>query len=132
MAMKIKTGDLVQVMRGKDKGKRGKVLKVIKIEERNKKGEVIRTKVRVVVEGVNIRKKHIKRTSQNEGGIIEFPAPIDISNVMLVDPITNEPTRVGFEIVEENGYRIKYRIAKKSGKRIDIVSKKPIKENSAK
>ena len=128
MAMKIKRGDTVVVLRGKDKGKQGKVLKVLKKEERNKKGEVIRTKVRVVVEGVNLRKKHVKATQVSEGGIIEFEAPIDISNVMLVDPKTGKPTRVGYEIVEENGYLVKYRVAKKSGTRLDVVSKKPIKK----
>jgi large subunit ribosomal protein L24 len=128
MAAKIKRGDLVVVVRGRDKGKQGKVLRVIKKEERNKKGEVIRVKTRVVVEGVNIRKRHVKATQFSEGGIIEFEAPIDISNVMLVDPKTGEPTRVGFETVEENGYLVKYRVAKKSGTRLEVVSKKPIKK----
>jgi large subunit ribosomal protein L24 len=128
MAEKIKRGDLVVVLRGKDKGKQGKVLRVIKKAERNKRGEVIRVKTRVVVEGVNIRKKHVKATQFSEGGIIEFEAPIDISNVMLVDPKTGEPTRVGFETVEENGYLVKYRVAKKSGTRLEVVSKKPIKK----
>jgi len=128
MAAKIKTGDLVVVVRGKDKGKQGKVLKVIKKEERNKKGEVVKVKTRVVVEGVNLRKKHVKATQVSEGGIIEFEAPIDVSNVMLVDPKTGQPTRVGFEVVEENGYLVKYRVAKKSGTRLEVVSKKPIKK----
>jgi large subunit ribosomal protein L24 len=128
MAAKIKKGDTVIVVRGRDKGKKGKVLKVVKKEIRNKKGEVIQTKVRVVVEGVNIRKKHVKATQFSEGGIIEFEAPIDVSNVMLEDPKTGEPTRVGFEIVEEDGYLVKYRVAKKSGTRLDVVSKKPIKK----
>ena len=128
MAAKIKRGDLVVVVRGRDKGKQGKVLRVIKKEERNKKGEVLRVKTRVVVEGVNIRKRHVKATQFSEGGIIEFEAPIDISNVMLVDPKTGEPTRVGFETVEENGYLVKYRVAKKSGTRLEVVSKKPIKK----
>ena len=128
MAAKIKKGDTVIVVRGRDKGKKGKVLKVVKKEIRNKKGEVIQTKVRVIVEGVNLRKKHVKATQFSEGGIVEFEAPIDISNVMLEDPKTGEPTRVGFEIVEEDGYLVKYRVAKKSGTRLDVVSKKPIKQ----
>ena len=128
MAAKIKKGDLVVVLRGRDKGKQGRVLKVLKKEERNKKGEVIRTKIRVIVEGVNLRKKHVRATQVSEGGIVEFEAPIDISNVMLVDPKTGKPTRVGFETVEENGYLVKYRVAKKSGTRLDVVSKKPIKK----
>jgi len=128
MAAKIKTGDTVIVLRGKDKGKKGKVLRVVKKEIRNKKGEVVETKVRVVVEGVNLRKKHVRATQVSEGGIVEFEAPIDVSNVMLVDPKTGEPTRVGFETVEEDGYLVKYRVAKKSNTRLDAVSKKPIKK----
>jgi large subunit ribosomal protein L24 len=128
MAAKIKTGDKVVVVRGRDKGKEGKVLKVIKKEIRNKKGEVIEVKTRVVVEGVNLRKKHVRATQVSEGGIVEFEAPIDVSNVMLVDPKTGKPTRVGFEIVEEDGYLVKYRVAKKSGTRLDVVSKKPVKK----
>ncbi len=128
MAAKIKTGDKVVVVRGRDKGKEGKVLKVIKKEIRNKKGEVIEVKTRVVVEGVNLRKKHVRATQVSEGGIVEFEAPIDVSNVMLVDPKTGKPTRVGFEIVEEDGYLVKYRVAKKSGTHLDVVSKKPVKK----
>jgi large subunit ribosomal protein L24 len=128
MAAKIKTGDTVVVVRGRDKGKQGKVLKVLKKEIRNKKGEVIQTKVRVIVEGVNLRKKHVRATQVSEGGIVEFEAPIDVSNVMLVDPQTGQPTRVGFETVEEDGYIVKYRVAKKSGTRLDVVSKKPVKK----
>lgn len=78
----ITKGDLVRVISGDDKGKEGKVLKVL-----TKQG-------RVVVEGVNLVKRHRKATPTTEGGIIQFPAPIHASNVMLLDPKTGEPTRV--------------------------------------
>jgi len=101
---KIKTGDYVQVMSGKDRGKKGKVLKVL------------RDKDRVIVEGLNIVTKRVKPTAENpQGGLVEKEAPIHISNVMLVDPKTGEPTRVGYRF-DENGNKIRY--AKKSGEQI--------------
>ncbi len=100
---KIKKGDLVMVMSGKDRGSKGHVL------------QVIRSKDRVVVEGVNIIKKRVKPTAENpSGGIIEKEAPIHISNVMLVDPKTGEPTRVGYKIVD--GKKVRY--SKKSGEEV--------------
>ncbi len=100
---KIKTGDQVMVMSGKDRGKKGKILKIL------------RDKDRVIVEGVNIVKKRIKPSAENpQGGIIEKEAPIHVSNVMLVDPKTGEPTRVGYRF--EDGKKIRY--AKKSGQQI--------------
>lgn len=105
---KIRSGDTVIVIAGKDKGVRGQVLRVD-----NKAG-------RVVVEGANVVKKHQKPTQAGrrniQPGIIEFEAAIDISNVMLVDPKTDQPTRVGFR-VDENGRKI--RVARKSGQDID-------------
>jgi large subunit ribosomal protein L24 len=105
---KIKVGDTVQVIAGKDKGVRGEVLRVYpKIQ-------------RVVVERVNILRKH--QRAQQAGrqqitpGIIEFEGPINISNVMLVCPHTDEPTRVGFR-TDEDGRKI--RISRKSGQDID-------------
>ncbi len=100
---KIKTGDQVMVMSGKDRGKKGKILKVL------------RDKDRVIVEGVNIVKKRIKPSAENpQGGIVEKEAPIHISNVMLVDPKTGAPTRVGYRF--EDGKKIRF--AKKSGQQI--------------
>ncbi len=91
------------VMSGKDRGKKGKILKVF------------RDKDRVIVEGVNIVKKRIKPSAENpQGGIVEKEAPIHISNVMLVDPKTGEPTRIGYRF--EDGKKIRY--AKKSGQQI--------------
>ncbi|WP_457568678.1 50S ribosomal protein L24 [Desulfurobacterium sp.] len=105
---KIKAGDKVVVIAGKDKGKVGKVLKVLPEEER------------VIVEGVRIIKKHLKPSQKYpEGGIIEREAPIHISNVMLVDPKDGKPTRVGIKF--ENGKKFRY--AKRSGAVIDEISK---------
>ena len=98
--MKIIKGDKVIVIAGKDKGKTGDIQKVLP-----------RTN-RVVVEGVNLRKKHKKPTQNNpEGSIVEIYAPIDASNVMLVDPKTKKPTRIGHKIVKGK----KVRVAKASG-----------------
>ena len=98
--MNLVNGDNVIVIAGRDKGKTGTIQKVI--PEQN----------RVVVENVNLRKKHKKPTQQNpDGGIVEVYAPIDASNVMLLDPKTKKPTRIGHKIVK--GKKVRY--AKKSG-----------------
>ncbi len=107
--MRIKVGDEVEVIAGNDKGVRGAVQRVIP------------GKNRIVVSGINMVKKHQKPRptggrSRTQGGIIEFEAPIDASNVMLVCPHTGEPTRVGIRRDEE-GRRIRF--SKKSGKDID-------------
>ena len=108
--MHIKLDDDVIVIAGNDKGARGRVQRVIP------------KKNRVVVSGVNVVKKHQKpratggRGSQSQGGIIEFEAPIDASNVMLIDPESGEPTRVGIRR-DEDGRRIRY--AKRSGVDLD-------------
>ncbi|APF41504.1 50S ribosomal protein L24 [Neomicrococcus aestuarii] len=112
MGAKIKKDDLVQVISGKDKGKTGKVLRVLPEGQR------------VLVEGVNRVTKHV-RAGQNEsgavtGGITVVEAPVHVSNVMVVDPETKKPTRVGFreEEVEKNGVKktVRVRFAKASGK----------------
>ena len=98
--MNLLKGDKVIVIAGRDKGKTGTIQKVI--PELN----------RVVVEGVNIRKKHKKPTQQNpDGGIVEIYAPIDASNVMIVDPKTKKPTRIGHKEVKGK----KVRVTKASG-----------------
>ncbi len=98
--MNLVKGDTVIVIAGRDKGKTGVIQKVI--PEQN----------RVVVENVNLRKKHRKPTQANpEGGIVEIYAPIDASNVMLLDPKTKKPTRIGHKVVK--GKKVRY--AKKSG-----------------
>ncbi|WP_080147323.1 50S ribosomal protein L24 [Marinilactibacillus piezotolerans] len=98
--MFVKTGDKVKVLAGKDKGKQGTILKAL--PKQNK----------VVVEGINIMKKHTRPTGMGqEGGIVETEAPIHVSNVQLIDPKTDEPTRVGYKF--EDGKKVRY--AKKSG-----------------
>jgi large subunit ribosomal protein L24 len=100
MASKIKSGDTVQVIAGKDKGKRGRVLKVFPADEK------------VLVEGVNRVTRHRRPTQQNpKGERRQQDAPIHVSNVMLVDPETSRPTRVRFEFRDG----AKHRIAVKSG-----------------
>lgn len=104
--MKIKKGDKVQVIAGADKGKVGVVLRVLPKTNR------------VVVEGVNIRKKHMCPSPKYEnGGIIEFEAPIHVSNVAILDPKENVPTRVGYKFID--GKKVRY--AKKSGEIIDPI-----------
>ncbi|WP_148468471.1 MULTISPECIES: 50S ribosomal protein L24 [unclassified Alistipes] len=100
----IKKGDMVQVMAGDNKGKQGKVLKV----------EV--SKQRAVVEGVNLCKKATKPNAQNpQGGIVEKEAPIHVSNLMVLDPKSGKPTRVGRK-ADAKGKLVRY--AKKSGEEI--------------
>ncbi|MFC4620254.1 50S ribosomal protein L24 [Camelliibacillus cellulosilyticus] len=102
--MHVKKGDKVQVISGKDKGKQGVILAAYPKNQR------------VLVEGVNIVKKHAKPSQANpQGGIIDMEAPIHVSNVMPLDPKTNEPTRVGYKVVDGK----KIRIAKKSGEPLD-------------
>lgn len=102
--MHVKKGDTVKVITGKDKGKQGVIL------------EALPKKDRVIVEGVNIVKKHAKPSQDNpQGGIINKEAAIHVSNVMPVDPKTGEPTRVGYK--EVNGKKV--RVAKKSGELLD-------------
>lgn len=106
--MKIKTGDKVKVLKGKDNGKTGKVIQIFVNEA---KGQTY-----VVVENVNILKKNMRPRKEGEKGqIIELPAPINISNVMVIDPKSNKPTRVGYKIEGKE----KKRVAKVSGEYID-------------
>ena len=97
---KIKKGDQVIVLTGRDKGKKGEVL------------EVLRSESRIRVQGVNMVKRHRRATQNDAGGIISMEAPLHISNVAHVDPDTGAATRVGFEM--KNG--VKVRIAKRSKK----------------
>ena len=106
--MKIKTGDKVKILSGKDSGKTGKVLQVLKNKETKK--------VFVVIEGANILKKHLRAGRKGDKGqIIELPAPMDMSNVMLIDNNSKKPTRVGYKIEGDE----KKRVAKVSGEFID-------------
>ncbi|MBL8014928.1 MAG: 50S ribosomal protein L24 [Candidatus Doudnabacteria bacterium] len=107
---RLKTGDKVKVMRGKEAGKEGELLKIVRVKDR--KGV---EKVRVVVGGINKVKRHQKPnpTLGLAGGVIEIEKPIDISNVMLIDPKLNVPTRVGVKVDEKTGKKVRF--AKKSG-----------------
>jgi large subunit ribosomal protein L24 len=104
MAAKIKKGDRVFVLTGRDKGKRGEVIRVLRDEDR------------VVVQGINMVKRHTRPSAANAGGIVEQEAPIHVSNVAHVDPKDDKPTRVGFKIIEADR---KVRYAKRSGEIID-------------
>jgi len=104
MAAKIKKGDKVVVLTGRDKGKEGEV-----IEVRPSEG-------RVVVRGVNVVKRHQRPSMTDQGGIVEKEAPLAVSNVAHLDPKDNKPTRVGFKVLDDGR---KVRFAKRSGEVID-------------
>ena len=107
MAAKIKKGDTVIVITGRDKGRTGEVI------------EMRRDDSRVLVRGVNMVKRHQRQSAQQEGGIISKEAPIHLSNVALADPKDGKPTRVGFKLVGIGDDRTKVRVAKRSGVEID-------------
>ena len=113
--MKIHQGDLVLVISGKDKGKQGTVLRVLA------------SKNHVVVEGLNMRTRHIKKTTQAAGQRIQYEASLDASKVMIVDPKTKKPTRIGFTIDAKGS---KKRIAKASGEVIAKSAKTAAKKAS--
>ena len=104
MGLKIKRGDTVMVITGKEKGKRGEVERVLPRENR------------VVVSGVNVRTRHARPTQNNQQGLYTFAAPIHVSNVMLVDPSSGEPTKVGYRFTASGE---KVRVARRSGEDID-------------
>ena len=104
MAARIRKGDKVVVIAGKDRGKKGEVLRI-----QTEDG-------RAVVRGVNIARRHQKQTAQNQGGIITKEMPIHLSNLALEDPSDGKPTRVGFRVTED-GRKVRY--AKRSGGVID-------------
>lgn len=106
--MKIKTGDNVKVLSGKDKGKTGKVAQTLH--------DKVTGQVKVVVEGTSVFKKHLRPRSRGEKGqVLELSGPIDVSNVMLIDGKSGKPTRVGFKVEGSS----KKRVAKKSREFID-------------
>jgi large subunit ribosomal protein L24 len=102
---KIKKGDKVIVTTGRDKGKQGEVL------------QVLRAEARVLVQGVNMMKRHTAPSQTSPGGIVEQEAPLHISNVAHIDPKSNKATRVGYKIDKDGR---KTRIAKRSGESIDL------------
>jgi len=107
MAAKIRKGDKVVVLAGRDKGRTGEVLEV-----RTADG-------RAMVRGINMVKRHQRQTAQQEGGIVSKEGAIHLSNLALADPKDGKPTRVGFKFVGEGEARRKVRFAKRSGVEID-------------
>lgn len=106
MKVKVCRNDIVQVLSGRDKGKRGKVLRVFS------KSEMI------LVEGVNFHKKAIRKSQENpQGGLIDIERPLHISNVNIVDPKTDKPTRIGLKEIKDRG---KLRVSKKSGEVLEV------------
>ena len=106
--MLIKVGDTVQVICGNDRGRRGKVLRVDEADGR------------VLVEGINVVFKHVRRSQKNpQGGRLEKEMPIQVSNVMLLDPQSGQPTRIGVRYLEDGS---KERYAKKSGASLGVMS----------
>ena len=103
MAAKIRKGDRVVVLTGRDKGRAGEVI------------EVRPTESRALVRGVNLVKRHQRQTMNQEGGIIQKEAPVHLSNLALADPKDGKPTRIGFKLVGDK----KVRFAKRSGVEID-------------
>jgi len=101
---KIKTGDKVDVLTGRDKGRTGEIVKMMPKDDK------------AVVRGVNLVRRHQKQSAQTEAGIITKEAPIHVSNLALVDPKDGKPTRVGFRVLEDGK---KVRVAKRSGEVID-------------
>jgi len=104
MAVRIRKGDEVIVLSGRDKGKKGSVLKVLKHEDR------------VIVQGVHMVKRHQRQSQTEQGGIVEKEASIHVSNVSLLDPESGNATKIGFRSLEDGR---KVRFAKRSGEIID-------------
>lgn len=102
--LKIRKGDKVVVITGKDKGKQGEVIRVLPTENR------------ALVRGINMARRHTRQTPQQEGGIISKEMPIQISNLALRDPKDGKPTRVGYKVLADGK---KVRVAKRSGEVID-------------
>ena len=107
MAAKIRKGDKVVVITGRDKGRTGEVI------------EVRPDEARALVRGVNMVKRHQKQTGAQEGGIISKEASVHLSNLAIADPKDKKPTRIGFKFVGEGEARRKVRVAKRSGVEID-------------
>ncbi len=107
MAARIKKGDTVVILAGRDKGRSGEVI------------EMRRDEGRALVRGVNMVKRHQRQSTTQEGGIISKEAPIHLSNVALADPKDGKPTRIGFKFVGTGDQRKKVRVAKRSGVEID-------------
>lgn len=106
--MKIKTGDKVRVLTGKDRNKEGKVVQVFPEVER------------VVVEGINILTKHLKARGEHAGQKIQFPSPVHVSNVQLISEKSGKQGRVGYKMIDVDGLKKKIRVLRKKGTTEDI------------
>jgi large subunit ribosomal protein L24 len=104
MAARIKKGDKVVVLTGRDKGRSGEVIKVMPSEER------------ALVRGINMVTRHQRQSATQEGGLVRKEAPIHLSNIAVADPTSGKPTRIGFKRLEDGR---KVRVAKRSGETID-------------
>jgi large subunit ribosomal protein L24 len=107
MAAKIRKGDTVIVLTGRDKGRTGEVVEVRPADER------------AIVRGVNMVKRHQRQSAQQEGGIISKESTIHLSNLAIADPKDGKPTRIGFKFIGQGDDRKKVRVAKRSGAEID-------------
>jgi large subunit ribosomal protein L24 len=107
MAARLKKGDKVVVIAGRDRGRTGEIIAMHRDDDR------------ALVRGVNIVKRHQRQSASQEGGIVSKEAPIHLSNIALADPKDGKPTRVGFKIVGTGDDRKKVRVAKRSGDEID-------------
>ncbi len=107
MAARLKKGDKVVIIAGRDKGRTGEIIEMRRDEDR------------ALVRGINMVKRHQRQTATAEGGIISKEAPIHLSNIALADPKDGKPTRVGFKFVGSGDERKKVRVAKRSGVEID-------------
>jgi len=107
MAAKIRKGDKVVVLAGRDKGRTGEVI------------EVRPDQARALVRGINMVKRHQRQTAQQQGGIISKESTVHLSNLAIADPKDGKPTRIGFKFVGQGDARKKVRIAKRSGVEID-------------
>ncbi|MDA1038155.1 MAG: 50S ribosomal protein L24 [bacterium] len=105
--MKIKTGDNVRILSGRDKNKQGKVIQVFPNLER------------AVIEGINIRKRHLRAGQNRQGQIVEFPAPVHVSNLQIVGKEI-KGGRIGYKFIEKDGKKQKIRVIRKAGKTEDI------------
>jgi large subunit ribosomal protein L24 len=107
MAAKIRKGDKVIVLTGRDKGRTGEVVEVRPADDR------------AIVRGINMVKRHQRQSAQQEGGIISKESTIHLSNLAIADPKDGKPTRIGFKFIGEGDDRKKLRVAKRSGAEID-------------
>ncbi len=107
MAAKLKKGDKVVVIAGREKGRTGEIVEMRSAEDR------------AIVRGINMVKRHQRQSASQEGGIISKEAPIHLSNIALADPKDGKPTRVGFKLVGTGDEQKKVRVAKRSGVEID-------------